>query len=450
MGDERGLVLGELIQQEDRNALMELQQELHPADLGQRLAELNPEELAHYIEILGPAEALEPFEYVPFDVQMETLNHLSHEVLVRLISLMSPDDRADLVEELDESFRDRLLSLLIQAERQNILKLITYPEGSAGAYMTTDYALLRPDITVRRALEQVRLQAPKKETVYYTYVVNRERRLVGIVSLRALIMARPESLVGDLMNTSIISVQVDEDIENVVKQMRHYDFLAMPVADAEHRLVGIITYDDVFDVMAEEATEDMYLLANLDTDEKISSPLPRSVKLRAPWLLINLATALLAAFTVSHFSETITRFVVLASLMPVVAGLGGNAGTQSLTVVVRALALGEIGARGNWRVLLKEVGVGFFNGCICGMVMSVIAYLWHHNVWLSLTLWLAMIANLIIAGLFGGLVPITLRKLRLDPALGSSIFTTAATDTGGFCIFLGLATLFLHHMMGGG
>jgi magnesium transporter len=243
-------------------------------------------------------------------------------------------------------------------------------------------------------------------------------------------------------------VRGDDDIEHVVKEMTHYDFLAMPVVDSDDRLVGIITYDDVFDVMTEQATEDMYLLANLDTDEKITSSLPRSVKLRVPWLLINLGTALLAAFTVSLFSKTISNFVVLASLMPIVAGIGGNAGTQSLTVVVRALALGEIKLRGNWRVLLKQVGVGLCNGLICGLVMAGIAYVWHRNFWLSAILWMAMTANMILAGLFGALVPITLRKLKLDPALGSSIFVTMATDVGGFFTFLGLATLLLQHLLG--
>ena len=439
--------LREWILMEDRTALLDVFRDLHPADAAERLAMVSPEDIARYIELVGPSNALTAFEFVPFELQKETLKHLPRSSVASLISLMSPDDRADLIEEMDEKFQERLLSLIIQAERQNILKLITYPEDTAGAYMTTDYALLRPDITIRAALDQLRFQALKKETIYYVYVVDQARRLIGFVSLRDLIMGSPESRVGDIMFRNVISVRADEDIEHVAGEMTHYDFLAMPVVDSENRLVGIITFDDVFDVMEEEATEDMYLLANLDTDEKIHSPLPRSVKLRVPWLLINLATALLAAYTVSLFSRTISDFVVLASLMPIVAGIGGNAGTQSLTVVVRALALGEIQLQGNRRVLLKQIGVGLFSGLICGLVMAVIAYVWHQNVWLSLILWMAMTANLIIAGLFGAMVPITLRKLRLDPALGSSIFVTMATDTGGFLIFLGLSTLLLQRLL---
>lgn len=439
--------LRDMVRSGGRDALVEALKALHPADAAEVLATLRPEEIARFIEILGPETALPIFEFVPFEVQKETLEYLPRNVLVQLISNMRPDERADLVEEMDEVTKDRLLALLIQAERQNLLKLLTYPEDSAGAYMTTDYALLRPETRVRSALDQLRLQAPKKETIYYAYVVDDARRLVGIVSLRDLIMARPENLVGDIMHTNVIAVRVDMDIEEVAKEMVRYDFLAMPVVDGDNRLVGIITYDDIFDVMTEEATEDMYFLANLDTDEKVSSPLRRSVVLRVPWLMVNLATALVVSYTVHVFSDTIQQFVVLASLMPIVAMLGGNAGNQSLTVVVRALALGEMQLKGNWRIVLKEAGVGFCNGLAVGLVMGGIAYLWHRNLWLATIICMAMTINLVVAGLFGAMVPITLRKLNLDPALGSSIFVTTATDVGGFCAFLGLASLFIHQLL---
>lgn len=439
--------LREAIQRGDKESLLEFIEGFHPADAAEQLAHLNPKELAVFIEVTGPDEALFAFEFVPFELQKGTLKVLPRSILQQLISLMSPDDRADLMEELDEESRERLLSLLMKAERQNILKLITYQEDRSGAYMTTDYAFLHPDVPIREALDQLRLQAPRKETIYYVYVVDHSRRLIGIVSLEDLIMAKPDQRIAEIMHTNVISVQVDEDIEQVAKEMTHYDFLAIPVVDPEMRLVGIITYDDIFDVMNEEATEDMYLLANLDTDEKITTPLHRSVKLRVTWLLINLATAILASYTVSLFSKTISEFVILASLMPIVAGMGGNAGTQSLTVVVRALALGELKFKGNSKVVLKQVGVGLFTGLICGVVMAGIAFFWYHNIWLSLILWMAMTANLILAGLFGALVPITLRRLNLDPALGSSIFVTTATDVGGFLTFLGLATLLIHRLL---
>ena len=440
--------LRDIIAAGDLDALTRELSQYHPADAAERLAALEPREIARFVELLGPEKALEVFEFIPFEVQSQALKYLGRPTLAKLMNIMSPDDRADLVEELDGDFQERLLALLAQHERQNVLKLINYPEDSAGAHMTTDYAILRPDIDVQTALEQVRLQAATKETIYYIYVVDAARRLLGLVSLRDLILAPRRSLVKDIMNTQVISVRADDDIEEVATLSSRYDFLAVPVVDAEGRMLGIITFDDLYDVMAAEATEDMYHLANLDTDEKIDSPLMRSVKLRLPWLLSNLGTCLVPAYVVSLFARTIQETVALASLMLIVASLGGNAGNQSLTVVVRALALGEIKLSHNRKVLLKQVAVGLLNGLIAGVIIGCIAYAWYGNIWLGLIIWLALVGNLVIAGLFGAMVPIVLRRLKLDPALGSSIFVTTATDTGGYSIFLGLATLLLPHLLG--
>jgi magnesium transporter len=441
----------ELIAQGNVEELVALQEQvdLHPADWADFLEQLPLEELARYIQLVGPEMGLPIFEFISFEAKKAVIEILPTNVLGRLITLMSPDDRADLVEEVDEAMKERILSLLFQAERQNLLNLLSYPENSAGAYMTTEYALLRMDDTVQDGLDQIRLQAPRKENVYYIYVVDTSFHLVGFISLRRLIMARRGEYIRDIMDKRVISVQVVDDIEEVAEKMRHYDFLAMPVVDAEERLVGLITFDDIYDVIQEEATEDMYYLANLDTDETVQSPLYRSVKLRVPWLMFNLITALLVATTVNFFSDAISQYVALAAMMPVVGLLGGNAGNQTLTVVVRALALGEIDLGQHWKVLLKELAVGLCNGLLVGVVIGGIAYFWYRNIWLSIILVAAMTANLLIAGLFGSMVPIILRKLNLDPALGSSIFVTTATDAGGFFIFLGLSTLLLHHLLAG-
>lgn len=438
----------ELIARGDKPTLESVFAALHPADAAEHLLGLEPTEVARYIQLMGPEQALQPFEFVPFAVQKDALAHLDRQSLVQLMSLMSPDDRADLVEELDDEFQERLLSLLSANMRQNVRRLMDYPEDSAGAHMTTDYALLHPDSDVQSALEEVRLQAATAETVYYIYVVDSGRHLQGLVSLRDLMVARRRSRVGDIMSKQVISVRADEDIEEVAKLTSRYDFLAVPVLDDQGRMLGIITFDDLYDVIAKEATEDMYHLANLDTDEQIDSPLLRSVKLRLPWLLSNLGTCLVPAYVVSLFATTIHEVVALASLMLIVASLGGNAGNQSLTVVVRALALGEIRLSHNRRVLLKQVAVGMFSGVIAGLVIGTIAYFWFGNPWLGLIVWLALVGNLVIAGLFGALVPIVLRRLKLDPALGSSIFVTTATDVGGYSIFLGLAVLVLPHLIG--
>lgn len=445
---EKVLHLRELIAQGDSNRLARETAEPHPADAAEVLGGLEPTEIAKFVELVGPKEALQVFEFMPFEAQKEALKHLNRATLAQLMNIMSPDDRADLVEELDDEFQERLLSLLLRHERENVLKLIKYPDDSAGARMTTDYAILRPDSDVQTALEQVRLQAATKEIIYYIYVVDAARRLLGLVSLRDLIVAQRRSRVGDIMSKQVISVKADVDIEDVAKLSSRYDFLAVPVLDDSGRMLGIITFDDLYDVIAEEATEDMYRLANLDTDEKIDSPLLRSVKLRLPWLLSNLATCLVPAYVVSLFAGAIQDVVALASLMLIVASLGGNAGNQALTVVVRAMALGQLKLSHNRRVLTKQIAIGMFNGLIAGLVIGTVAYLWYGNPWLGLIVWLALVGNLIIAGLFGSMVPIVLRRLKLDPALGSSIFVTTATDVGGYSIFLALAMTVLPHITG--
>jgi len=437
----------ELLAKGDAAALSELGRDMHPADWADCLEQLSYDEVAEYMELVGPENGLPVFEFIGFEYKKNVLEKLSRSTVAQILTLMSPDDRADLVEEVDEDMQEHILSLLFQSERQNVLKLISYPENSAGAFMTTEYAMLRTNDTVQGALEQLRLQAPRKENVYYTYVVDGTLHLVGFISLRRLIMAPRRSMIKEIMDRNVIFVRVDEDIEKVAREMQHYDFLAMPVVDYQDRMVGLITFDDIYDVMQKEATEDMYLLANLDKDESIGSPLHRSVKLRAPWLLLNLCTALLVAYTVHLFSDSISKYVVLAAMMPVVGMLGGNAGNQSLTVVVRALALGEISLGQHWRVLAKEIGVGLLNGLLMGGVMCIIGLTWFQNPWLGLILLVAMTLNLIIAGLVGSMIPMILRRLKLDPALGSSIFVTTATDVGGFFIFLSLSTLLLQQLL---
>ncbi len=432
----------------DLESAKEIVSNIHPADAAEKLSTLDEDRLAELFQKLDLETGKEIFEFLPPEKQKAILPKLNRGYLTELISVMSPDDRADLVEELDEEFREEILSTLMTQERQNIQDLIKYEENTAGAFMTTDYAYLWPELTIKEAWEHLRQQAPIKETIYYIYVVDRQHRLVGILSLRDIIMAEPEQKVGDVMDKNVIAVRVDDDIEQVAMEMNKYDFLAMPVVDHENRLVGMITFDDIFDVMTEEATEDMYHLANLDIEEQISTPVLKSVMLRAPWLLLNLATAILASYVVSLFSDTISKYVALAVLMPIVAGMGGNAGTQTLTVMVRSLTLGELKKLGNLFALLKEIRVGLLNGILNGVVMGFIAFLWYKNPWLGTIICLAMIANLVIAGLFGALVPIVLNSLRLDPALGSSIFVTTATDVGGFFTFLGLATVFMNYLLG--
>jgi len=256
-------------------------------------------------------------------------------------------------------------------------------------------------------------------------------------------MADPDNTVGEVMDKRVIAVNVFDDKERVAMEMNKYDFLAMPVVDEKMHLVGMITFDDIFDVMTDEATEDMYLLANLDIEERGSTPVTKSVALRVPWLLINLGTAILAAYVVSLFTETISKFVALAALMPIVAGMGGNAGTQTLTLTIRGLALGQVSSSNARQLLDKELGISLLNGSLWAVVVGVVAWLWFQNVTLGYVISAALVFNMLVAALAGILVPLFLKKINLDPALSGVVVVTTITDIVGFMSFLGLATLFL-------
>jgi magnesium transporter len=283
--------------------------------------------------------------------------------------------------------------------------------------------------------------------VYYLYVVDERNHLVGVLSLRQLLLVAPTTPLKKIMSSDVISVRTDTDQEEVAQIVARYNLLGVPVVDAENKLAGIVTVDDVLDVIREEATEDIYALAGVRSDEHSLSAPARSVRLRLPWLLVNLATATLAASVVHLFEGTIQQVVVLAALMPIVAGMGGNAATQTLAVTVRGLALGEVTWENSRRVLLKEFLVGIANGLINGLVAGLIVCVWFgfstRTAIIGGIIALAMLNNMVIAGIAGTLVPLILKRLKADPAIASTVFVTACTDIGGFFSFLGLATLLI-------
>jgi magnesium transporter len=352
---------------------------------------------------------------------------------------LSPDDAVDLIAYLPEERQEQVLEQFNERERWALERLRLYDEDTAGGRMTTEYIALSGEMTAAEALDALRKKYETSDLLDI-YVTDDHDHLTGILPLRSLVFASGQTHVKNLMLPDPITIQPDTPQEDVANLVSDFDLMAVPVVDEENKILGVVTFDDILDVMEEEATEDMYHLAGLDTAERVFSPVSRSVRLRVPWLLINLATALLAALTVALFKESISKFVALAVLMPIVANVGGNAGSQSLTVVVRGLALGELEFASRWKAILKEVSVGFCTGSINGLIMALIAYLWYGNLWLSLILFVAMIANMLLAGLFGAVVPLLLKWADKDPALGSHILVTTVTDVGGFFIFLGLAT----------
>ncbi len=431
----------------DRAALREALESVHPTTAAEFLSELPASGTWELLEELDSRHAAEVFGALDEQVQAQLVAQQSPDKVADIVAELPPDDRADLVQAMDQEVRYAVLPLIARAARENIRRLASYREETAGALMTTDYASLPENISVQDALERLRLEAPDKETIYYVYLVDEDRRLTGLVSLKDIILARPRTMtVGEIAHRDVVTVSVDQDQEQVARTLSSYDFLAIPVVDSQQRLVGIITFDDAMDVIEEEAEEDLFRMASVSTEESIDAPLLASVRLRWVWLVINLGTAILAALTVGLFENSIARVTALAVMMPIIAGMGGNAGTQTMAVVVRGLALGKVSVRDSRRLLLKEVFVGLANGTITGLLMAGIAILWHGNPWLGLIMLLAMMGNLMIAGLFGALFPMLLKACGKDPALSSTIFITTATDVGGFMVFLGLATVFLHYL----
>jgi magnesium transporter len=417
--------------------------ELPEATLAEVLTGQSPQSVWELLSLMQPWKRAAVFGYFTLNFQVYLTENINKDELADLLTEMSADERVDLFKRLPEQAQESVFPLLAKAEREDIRKLSSYEENMAGSVMTSEYVTLTPDLTVTQALEKLRRQWPGKETIYYAYVIGEGRRFLGFVSLRKLILSKLSAYVGDIMKAEAIYIRATDPREKAAELIAKYDLLALPVVNGGDALVGIITHDDALDVVTEEATEDMLRMASTDSEEYENSSILQSIRLRSPWLTLNLGTAMLSSFTVSLFQDTISHYVILAALMPIIAGLGGNAGTQTLAVTVRGIALGKVTLGRGREVILKEAGVGLLNGVIIGLLVGFIALFGFHKPWLGLIMLLAMVCNLIIAGLIGSAIPLALKALKLDPALGSSVFITAATDISGFFVFLSLATLMM-------
>ena len=368
------------------------------------------------------------------------LDELDDATLASICSSSAPDDAADLLDFLDEDRRARILEILGAAQGAKLESLMEGEEETAGSLMNTEFLALDEDLTVAQAIEAIR-QYPRKESFFYVYCVDADQHLVGVLSLRSLILANAAAQLKDLMVQSVVRTQIDSSPEEVAQLVSKYDLLSIPVVEMQNVLVGVVTVDDVLDVIQEQAEEDLLHLAGVAASERVTTPARETWRTRFPWLAVNLVTAFIAASVVRFFEPTIQKWTALAVFMPIVAGMGGNAGTQTLTVFVRALALGEVDWQSGLRPILKETLVGLANGVTIGALTGVIVGFWTGQWVLAAILLAAMCGNLVIAGIAGGLVPLLLERLGFDPAVASSIFVTTFTDTGGFFLFLGLATL---------
>ena len=428
--------------------LVNLLQKQHPADLAQLFSELPDKDRHSAFSILAERNsklAMEALSELGPEGGAALLSDRSAEDIVKLIQELPSDDAAALIDYLPEELGAAVLELIQKKPAGgDVGELLEYEEQTAGRIMNPKVFALAEDMTAGEAISA--LQGSRDvEMVFYLYVIDARRHLVGVVSLRRLLLVAPETPLKRIMTTDLISVRVDMDQEEVARQVASYNLLAIPVVDEENKLVGIITVDDVIDVIKDEATEDIYRLAGVSTDERVFTPATESLRKRFPWLIVNLATAFIAAGVVGMFESTISVWVALAVFMPVVPGMGGNAATQTLTVIVRGLALGELTWANSRKALTKEVLVGLGNGLATGLVAALAAWAMYGQPSLGILLFLAMVINLFVAGASGTLIPLGLKAMKVDPALASTVFITTFTDVCGFAAFLGLATLFLRY-----
>jgi magnesium transporter len=419
--------------------------EIHPADLAVVLRDLPIEEQVILFRHLDREQAGGVLSEMDDESLLALVQALDQGEVSEILDRMPPDEAADVVETLPEEQAEQILERMPEAESEEIQELLQYGESTAGGIMTPEFVAVHEDMTVEQALDHVR-KAVTKEGGFYIYVVDDHEHLVGVVPLRRLITADPATPIRVIRRPDVISVSADTDQEEVARLVTKHGLLAVPVVSRENRLIGTITVDDVIDVIHEEATEDIHRLGGVSPDETIFDPPAKVVRRRFFWLLVNLPTAILAASVVAVFEPAIQTVAMLAVFMPIVAGMGGNAGIQTFTVIVRAIALGNLTVANTRKVLARETLIGLANGVGTGLLAGAIAYAWKGNAMLGLILGLAMITNMLVAALAGTLIPIALRLIRVDPAVASGVIVTTFTDCAGFLSFLGLATAFLRFL----
>ncbi len=422
---------------------------LHPSDIAEALEEsgATPSRIIELLLAIGNHKAIDAFSQLEMETQEACLESGNAQTMLRFLENMDSDDRVDLLKAVDDEVREDIMPLIARAERNDIRRLWNYEEGTAGAVMTTEYAMVPRNLTVDVALEQLRLQAPSKETIYYIYITDDQRQLIGIVSLRDLIVSKRRTALESIMQTQVISVPHEMEVEQVAAIISKYDLLAVPVVDGDNRLLGIITVDDVLDIIEAESTEDFQRISAVlpFEEEYFKRPLPRLFWSRFIWLAVLLFTSLLSTEMLERNAAVLSQMMALAFFIPLVNGTCGNAGTQSATMVVRALALGEIRPRDFGRVFGRELVMGLALGLSLGLMAYFRVFLQDQNIMLGCIVSVALVATLLAANLTGALMPLFLKRIKLDPALTAGPFIATIMDAVGIAIYFNTATLLLRY-----
>ncbi len=425
------------------NTLLSQLDEITSVDLALQLSDLEDNDIAEICAKLSDKELANILEESEEKTQIRILDLLRNNRIINVFSYMSKDDIVDILGLINIGKSKELINLMKDGKDKKIItELLGYEDDTAGGIMTTEYIALKKDLTVSQALLKLKEIVSKSEVIE-TIFINDNKKIIGIANLRDILISPDSTKLEEITNTNFISVEPETDQEEVALLASKYDLNVIPVINKKNVLLGIITIDDIIDVIQEEQTEDVLRMAGVDKEENIDSTVFESIKMRLPWLIVNLVTAFLASLTVKIFEGTIAQVVALSAIMSIVTGMGGNAGTQTVSIIIRNIAMGKVELKDSLRLVIKEIILGLFNGAIIGILTGIIVTLIYGNCYLGVIIFLSMIGNLVISGICGILVPLILAKLKLDPALASSIFLTTATDVLGFFIFLSLAQVFL-------
>ena len=421
--------------------------EIKLVDLALELSDYEDEQIESICKEFDDENLAKILEESEVKVQKKIISYLDNSRAINVFSNMSNDDVADVLGVLNTGRRKELIRAMKSGDKAIIKQLLGYKDDSAGGIMTTEYIALYSNLTISEVMKNIKEITPETEYIETIYVMNKDKKIIGTAELRDILLADEKTKLEKITNENFVYVDPQVDQEDVARIVSKYDLNAIPVLNGRKRMLGIITVDDIVDVLEEEYTEDALKMAGVAKEETLDSTLFESITMRLPWLLVNLITAFLAALTVKAFESTIAKVVALSATMSIVTGMGGNAGTQTVSIIIRNLAMGKVKFDEVGHLLLKEIFLGLINGAIIGLVTGLIVAVIYNSIYLGIIIFLSMIGNLIISGFFGLIIPLALEKLKVDPALSSSIFLTTATDVLGFFLFLSLANMFLPKLL---
>ena len=431
---------------EDINQFRDEFLKIHPYDQSE-FFEAQTEEVRYLIySYLSPEEMADVIEHVEREIQSGFIVEMNPTYAAQVLANMATDDAVDLLNDLDKNKVASYLTIMPEDEADEIKDLLHYEEKTAGSIMTTEFVVVSSHMTVKEAMRHLRKAAPDAETIYYIYVVNDDQQLIGVISLRDLIIAEGDLTIDEVVNRQIVSVSVSDDQEDIARMMRDYDLLALPVVDFQNHLLGIITVDDIMDVMDEEASDDYSKLAGVDVDDVDQNPITAAKK-RLPWLIILLVLGLFTASIIARFEETLEQVALLAIFIPLIAGMAGNTGTQSLAVAVRGIATGEFQKHGIVKTIMRESITGMITGITCGLAIWLIIFIWQGTMFLGFLVGLSIAITLFVATISGALVPLLMNRLNIDPAVASGPFITTINDIISITIYFGMATMFMQFLL---